>query len=173
MNKAEITSLMNQFEVQVDDDGNAEMWVGFPIGKFGVGDAEKLVNNLVDVLESGKRGSIHLTKQLDRVEHHKAQLEDALTSVVATYTRMHNKVQRTSPIYKARKDMLEDMPIKALKEYARSYNVPDLDEYILSDPEDKGKLVVTLLDILMEEKNGKENGEGESESEEVLADTTV
>lgn len=83
-----------------------------------------------------------LALQLERAQHSVKELVDTYSAMTATVPR-----QRISATFKARKEMLESMTPKVLKEFAKAY-IDDADEYIM--PDDADMLRTKVLDAMSE-----------------------
>jgi hypothetical protein len=113
-------------------------------------DIDTMVSAIAERIDSGKKPAGVLKKELDRIVLHKAMLDDALTKFLNSYTRMVTPQSRMSPAQKARLSMLEQMPVKMLKEYAGIYIPDEVGDFIL--PDDKEALINRLCEYLTDTK---------------------
>ena len=111
-------------------------------------DQQSDFSHMLDVIEqkitSEKKPAGTLAKALERIAHHRNQLQDALTVLCDTYDRMTNvgsngRAQRASAVVKARRAMLEAMPDKVLRDVAKLYLPHTIDDFIL--PDDRAQLI--------------------------------
>lgn len=100
-----------------------------------IADNKKPAQKLSKLLDS-------LALQLERAQHSVTELFDTYSAMTATVPR-----QRISAAFKARKDMLDSMTPKVLKEFAKAY-IDDADEYIM--PDDADILRTRVLDAMSE-----------------------
>lgn len=150
------------FEVETSDSGVKTLWLKLAVGQS--------VHNPVDIMpavqeriDSEKMPAGVLSKEVARIVLHVSQLEGALGTLFSTYDRMVGTTKKTSAAYKARYALLDSMSNKVLKMYAEDYIPDELDNYILSDSNERIALIERLCAVLVEEK---ENGEGEDSSAE-------
>jgi hypothetical protein len=93
---------------------------------------------------SGVKPSGTLTKQLERVEHHKQQMIDAYKLLFECYKGMKEPRSRNTAVDKARSEMLNMMDGKMLRVFAAQYLSADgADSYVL--PEDREKLIADTV----------------------------
>lgn len=147
--------------IQNGENGNTEVWVGFDLGKaFAVESFEVMIPAVQARVESGKKPAGYLAKALNRIFLHRAHMNDALSILFDTYTKMIVPgASRVSAVWKARYAMLDDMPNKILKEYAKLYLPDEVDNFILTDKDDRVNLVTRLCTILADEKETSEESE--------------
>lgn len=147
------------FDVVADAEGFTELWL-----KVKLADATILYNPadimpaVNERIAAGKKPAGILQKESNRVVLHIAQLSDALSNLFNTYERMtYERPQtRMSAAYKARFALLDSMKNKMLKEYAAEYIPEELDNYILSDSEERNALIHRLCVVMVEKKDGEE-----------------
>jgi lambda repressor-like predicted transcriptional regulator len=109
-------------------------------------------------IASEKKPAGVLQKESNRVVLHITQLSDALSTLFNTYERMVSVTPkvRVSTAYKARFALLDSMKNKMLKEYASEYIPDELDNYILSDSEEREALIHRLCVVMVGKKEGEE-----------------
>jgi len=125
-----------------------------PTGYSNAGNCADVRAAIAERIESEKKPSVVLAKALERIAHHTEQLEDALSQLFTTYERMVTPQQRTSATAKARHDMLDLMPSKALQEFARSVLQDEMDDYIW--PDDRNDVIERLTAVLSTDKEKAE-----------------
>jgi hypothetical protein len=93
----------------------------------------EMVKALTERLAANRRPGGEIYKQLERITHHKTQLEDAIAELYRVYASMSSETRtRTSPAVKARIEMLRAMQPKVLRMFATSLGV-DISDCILPD----------------------------------------
>ena len=104
---------------------------------------------VVQRIAEGKKPAQKLSKLLDSLALQLERAQHSITELVDTYSAMTATVprQRISAAFKARKEMLESMTPKVLKEFAKTY-IDDADEYIM--PDDADMLRTRVLDAMSE-----------------------
>jgi hypothetical protein len=154
------------FDVVADENGVTTLWLKVTLAD------NTVVYNPADIMTavheriaSGKKPAGVLQKESNRIVLHIGQLSDALSNLFNTYERITSVTPKTrmSVAYKARFALLDSMKNKMLKEYAGEYIPEELDNYILSDSEERNALIHRLCEVMVEKR------EGEEVEEEVLA----
>ena len=112
---------------------------------------------VVQRIAEGKKPAQKLSKLLDSLALQLERAQHSITELVDTYSAMTATVprQRISAAFKARKEMLESMTPKVLKEFAKTY-IDDADEYIM--PDDADMLRTRVLDAMSEASKAVEAG---------------
>jgi hypothetical protein len=112
---------------------------------------DKMPAVLNEIINSSKRGSGTLEKQLQRIEHHKDQLLDAYSNLFETYTRLTTPQTKQSPIDKAQYTMLSLMNDKMLRSFAGSVLAEGkANDYIL--PAEREQLIDAVIAVMKEVK---------------------
>lgn len=143
--------------LQTGENGHTEVWLGMDLGAtYTVENVEILRGNVAERINTGKKPSGTLKKEVNRIYLHRAQLQDALSTLFATHESMvapkKEPASRKSAVWKARYDLLNDMPRKYLREYGERHLPEEIDNYILSDEGDRVALITKLTTILAGEK---------------------
>jgi hypothetical protein len=147
--------------VQSGENGNTEVWFGVDLGAvYTVESVATLQQAVQERIEAGKKPAGVLGKAVNRIFLHRAQVQDALSTLFSTHNNMVTPgASRKSAVWKARYAMLDGMSNKILKMYAADLLPDEVDNYILSDVADRVSLVTKLTTILAEEKEVEETEE--------------
>jgi hypothetical protein len=146
------------FDVVADEHGVTTLWLKVTLAD------NTVVYNPADIMPtvheriaSEKKPAGVLQKESNRIVLHIAQLSDALSTLFHTYERMTTAVpqKRLSTAYKARFALLDSMKNKMLKEYAAEYIPDELDNYILSDSEERDALIHRLCEVMVQAKESE------------------
>lgn len=114
----------------------------------------EMQSDIAQRIISGAKPSGTLSKQLERIEHHKQQMIDAYKLLFECYKGMKEPHSRTTAVDKARSEMLQMMDNKMLRVFAAQYLSSDgADSYVL--PEDKGKLIADTVAAMKVKDNGE------------------
>ena len=116
---------------------------GYPDGVRAV--VEK-VEEILSAAEGKRTGKVTLEKQLNRIEHHREQINEAYATILRIVYPAERKGLKQS-ILAARGGLLRHMPDKALRLFAESQGV-DMSGIIL--PGDRDILIQQLLDTFAE-----------------------
>jgi hypothetical protein len=144
----------NTFEVNVPLDGE---WTDRDVDQFIL-----MESAIRDKIETGERPAGTLKKALERVEHHKEQLVDAVTILVQTYTRMTDPPSRKGlnkgrAKFNAQRALLEGMTDKMLKDFARIHIGDSIDDMIL--PDDRSECIAQIIDVFEKKDEGTEQSD--------------
>lgn len=125
--------------------------------KHSLSDIAMLRDAVMERIATGKKPAQKLSRLLDSLALQLERAQHSITELVDTYSAMTATVprQRISAAFKARKDMLESMTPKVLKEFAKAY-IDDADEYIM--PDDADMLRTRVLDAMSEASKAVETG---------------
>ena len=145
--------------IQSGENGNTEVLVRFDLGKaFAVESFDAMMPAVQARVESGKKPAGYLAKAINRIFLHRAHLQDALSILFDTYVKMSPiKESAKTAVWKARYAMLDAMPNAILKQYAKLYLPEEVNNFILTDKDDKVNLVTKLCTILADEKESEES----------------
>jgi hypothetical protein len=146
------------FYVAVDTDNVQTLWVQVPIHDAPVYDPTEIMGAVHERIASEKKPAGVLQKESRRIVLHMEQLSDALSNLFKAYARMVSVTPKTrvNTAYKARFALLDSMKNKMLKEYAAEYIPEELDNYILSDTDEREALIRRLCEVMVEEKESEE-----------------
>jgi hypothetical protein len=149
------------FDVVTDASGVKTLWLKMDINDTPIYNPADIMPAVHERIMADKKPAGVLVKECKRIVLHMAQLNDALSTLFRTYERMVSVVpqKRLSTAYKARYALLDSMKNKMLKEYASEYIPDELDNYILSDSEEREALIHRLCAVLVIEKEGEEVGD--------------
>jgi len=132
-----------------------QMTVTIPLSQNLLGDIDQIMIDkaipfINELIQTEKRGSGTMEKQLLRIEHHREQLRDAYLSLWQSYVTATTPQTRQSSATRAQLDMFSLMNDKMLRQFASSVLGDKADDYIL--PTEKGKLVSDLIAVMKESK---------------------
>ena len=142
------------FNMLVVDDGVVS--VDFAV-KHTLTSIETMRDTVLQRIAEGKKPAQKLSRLLDSLALQLERAQHSVKELVNTYNTMTTTVprQRISAAFKARKEMLESMTPKVLKEFAKAY-IDDADEYIM--PDDADMLRTRVLDAMSEASKAVEAG---------------
>ncbi len=104
----------------------------------------KMADHINSILSADKKGAGTYKKCLEQIELHRDLLIKAYAKLFESYTYATTPQQRTSPVEKARRDMLTSLPDKLLKATALVH----LSEEVIDDlilPNDRVEMIERVL----------------------------
>jgi hypothetical protein len=144
--------------IQNGENGNSEVWFGIDLGAVLTVESVAVLQQAVqERIEAGKKPAGVLSKAVNRIFMHRAQVQDALSTLFSTHSNMVTPgASRERAVWRARYAMLDGMSNKILKMYAADLLPDEVDNYILSDAADRVSLISKLATILAEDKEAEE-----------------
>lgn len=112
---------------------------------------DKAIPFITDLIQSEKRGSGAMGKELLRVEHHREQLRDAYMSLWQHYVTATTPQTRQSSATKAQDAMFAVMSDRLLRQFASGVVGEKADDFVL--PDERQKLIDTVI-TAMKGSNG-------------------
>lgn len=128
----------------------AKFTVPMSLGNVGHEYIAKMIPHLNERINQEKKPYNTYVKQLERISIHMEQYVDAVTKLFESYDNDINpNKHRTSPIDKARSEMLSLMDDKMLKAFASNYvNEDTMNDVIL--PDDRDRLINATVAAMKE-----------------------